>query len=61
MTRSLINTPRKLESFDSMYSLIRSPNNCFDNEQIFNIKQQQRKEGNCNSMAPISAEGFFNL
>jgi hypothetical protein len=61
MTRSLINTPRTLESFDSMYSSMRSSNNCFDNEQIFNIKQQQRKEGSCNSMTPISAEGFFNL
>jgi hypothetical protein len=55
MTRSLINTPRTLESFDSMYFSMRSSNNCFDNEQIFNIRQQQRKKGSCNSMTPISA------
>lgn len=55
MTRSLINTPRTLESFDSMYSSMRSPNNCIDNEHIFNVKQQQK----CNEMAPISASGFL--
>ncbi|KAL7073515.1 hypothetical protein ACQ4LE_006921 [Meloidogyne hapla] len=52
MTRSLINTPRTLESFDSMYSSMRSPNNCIDAEQIFNARQQIKSS----ELAPISAE-----
>jgi len=55
MTRSLINTPRTLESFDSMYSSMRSPNNCIDAEQLFSVKQQPKNS----ELSPISAEGFF--
>ncbi|CAK5025922.1 unnamed protein product [Meloidogyne enterolobii] len=52
MTRSLINTPRTLESFDSMYSSMRSPNNCIDAEQLFSVKQQPKNS----ELAPIDAE-----
>nr|CAD2145497.1 unnamed protein product [Meloidogyne enterolobii] len=52
MTRSLINTPRTLESFDSMYSSMRSPNNCIDAEQLFSVKQQPKNS----ELSPISAE-----
>uniref|UniRef100_A0A915LY64 Uncharacterized protein n=1 Tax=Meloidogyne javanica TaxID=6303 RepID=A0A915LY64_MELJA len=52
MTRSLINTPRTLESFDSMYSSMRSPNNCIDAEHLFSVKQQPKNS----ELSPISAE-----